>query len=157
MVDDEVQAVAVTKQLIGYFQGPAPDSTAADQSVLRDIIPERAREAYDVRPIVTTLADDDSVMFLRERFAPEMVTALARIEGRPVGIIANNTLDMAGALTAAAGDKAARFLQLCDAFGIPLVSLVDSPGFMVGPEAEAEALVRHASRLLVAGARMRCR
>ena len=93
--------------------------------------------------------------FLRERFAPEMVTALARIEGRPVGIIANNTLVMAGAVTAAASDKAARFLQLCDAFGLPVVSLVDTPGYMVGPEAEAEALVRRASRLLVAGAALR--
>ena len=93
--------------------------------------------------------------FLRERFAPEMVTALARIEGRPVGVIANNTMVMAGAVTAAAADKAARFLQLCDAFGLPVVSLVDTPGYMVGPKAEAEALVRRASRLLVAGAALR--
>ena len=93
---------------------------------------------------------------LRERFAPEMVTALARIEGRPVGIIANNTKHLAGAITADAADKAARFLQLCDAFGLPLVSLVDTPGFMVGPEARGRpALVRHASRLLVAGAALR--
>ena len=93
--------------------------------------------------------------FLRERFAPEMVTALARIEGRAVGIIANNTRVMAGAITAAAADKAARFLQLCDAFGLPIVSLVDCPGYMVGPAAEAEALVRRASRMLVAGAALR--
>ncbi len=93
--------------------------------------------------------------FLRERFAPEMVTALARIDGRPVGIIGNNTMVMAGAITAAASDKAARFLQLCDAFGLPIVSLVDCPGYMVGPAAEAEALVRRASRLLVAGAALR--
>jgi len=95
------------------------------------------------------------VTFLRERFAPEMVTALARIEGRAVGIIANNTRVMAGAITAAAADKAARFLQLCDAFGLPIVSLVDCPGYMVGPAAEAEALVRRASRMLVAGAALR--
>ena len=90
--------------------------------------------------------------FLREAFAPEMVTALARIEGRPVGFIANNTMFMAGAITSGAADKAARFMQLCDAFGIPLVSLVDTPGMMVGPKAEATGLVRHTSRLLVAGA-----
>ncbi len=122
-----------------------------DQERLREIVPERARRAYPVAPIVETLADEGSVTFLRERFAPEMVTALARIEGRPLGILANDTRHMAGAITSDASDKAARFLQLCDAFGLPVVSLVDTPGFMVGPEAEATGLVRHASRLLVAG------
>ncbi len=106
-------------------------------------------------PIVETIADAGSVTFLRDRFAPEMVTALGRIEGRPVGFIANDTRHVAGAITTAAGDKAARFLQLCDAFGIAVVSLIDTPGFMVGPEAEATGLVRHASRLLVAGAALR--
>jgi acetyl-CoA carboxylase carboxyltransferase component len=119
------------------------------------MIPERARRAYHVAPIIETLADDGSVTFLRERFAPEMVTALARVEGRVVGVIANNTMVMAGAITAAASDKAARFLQLCDAFGLPVISLVDCPGYMVGPAAEAEALVRRASRMLVAGAALR--
>ena len=122
---------------------------------MRGLVPERERRAYKVAPVIETLADEGSVTFLRERFAPEMVTALARIEGRPVGIIANNTVVMAGAVTAAASDKAARFLQLCDAFDLPVVSLVDTPGYMVGPEAEAEALVRRASRLLVAGASLR--
>ncbi len=89
---------------------------------------------------------------LRERFAPELVTALARIEGRPLGVIANNTKHMAGTVTAEASDKAARFLQLCDAFGLPVVSLIDTPGYMVGPRHEAGALVRRASRLLIAGA-----
>jgi acetyl-CoA carboxylase carboxyltransferase component len=116
------------------------------------MVPERARRAYDVSPIIRTLADEDSVTFLRERFAPEMVTALARIDGHAVGFIANNTRVMAGAITAAAADKAARFLQLCDAFGLSVISLIDCPGYMVGPEAEAEALVRRGSRLLVAGA-----
>jgi acetyl-CoA carboxylase carboxyltransferase component len=88
---------------------------------------------------------------MRERFAPELVTALARVEGRPLGMIANNTMHMAGAVTGDAANKAARFMQLC-AFGLPLVSLVDTPGYMVGPEAEASGLVRQASRLLVAGA-----
>ena len=122
---------------------------------MRTVIPERARRAYPIAPIIETLADEDSVTFLRERFAPEMVTALARIEGRPVGVIANNTMVMAGAITAAAADKAARFLQLCDTFGLPVVSLIDCPGYMVGPAAEAEALVRRASRMLVAGAAIR--
>jgi acetyl-CoA carboxylase carboxyltransferase component len=152
VVADEAEAVAVTKQLIGYFQGSAGPGSAADQTPLRAIVPERERRAYNVAPIIEILADTGSVTFLRERFAPEMVTALARIEGRPLGIIANNSLAMAGAVTAAASDKASRFLQLCDAFELPIVSLVDTPGYMVGPKVEAEGLVRHAARLLVAGA-----
>lgn len=155
VVADEAEAVAVTKRLLGYFQGPTEPGAAVDQTPLRTIVPERARRAYPVAPVIQTIADEGSVTFLREKFAPEMVTALARIEGRPVGVIANNTMVMAGAITAAAADKAARFLQLCDTFGIPIVSLIDCPGYMVGPAAEAEALVRRASRLLVAGAAMR--
>lgn len=152
VVADEAEAVAVAKQLLGYFQGAVGAWTAPDQTRLRDLVPERERRAYDVRPIIETLADEGSVTFLRERFAPEMVTAFARIDGRPVGVIANNTVHMAGTITSDASDKAARFLQLCDAFGIPILSLVDTPGFMVGPKDEATGLVRHASRLLVAGA-----
>lgn len=152
VVPDEAQAVAVTRTLLGYFAGPAASGAEADQNTLRTMVPERARRAYPIGPIIETLADDGSVTFLREKFAPEMVTALARIDGRPVGIIANNTMVKAGAITAAASDKAARFLQLCNAFGVPVVSLVDCPGYMVGPAAEAEALVRRGSRLLVAGA-----
>jgi acetyl-CoA carboxylase carboxyltransferase component len=155
VVADEAEAVAVTKRLLGYFQGPTEPGTVSDQTRLRTMVPERARRAYKVTPIIDTLADEGSVTFLRQKFAPEMVTALARIEGRAVGIIANNTMVMAGAITAAASDKAARFLQLCDAFGLPVVSLVDCPGYMVGPSAEAEALVRRASRMLVAGAALR--
>jgi acetyl-CoA carboxylase carboxyltransferase component len=151
VVPDEPAAVATAKRLLGYFQGSIPDWSAPDQEALREAVPERARRAYKVAPIIETLADEDSVTFLRERFAPEMVTALARMEGRPIGVIANNTMVMAGAVTSAAADKAARFLQLCDAFGLPVLSLVDTPGYMVGPEAEATGLVRRASRLLVAG------
>jgi acetyl-CoA carboxylase carboxyltransferase component len=152
VVSDEAEAVAITKRLIGYFQGTIAPGVAPDQTRMRGLVPERERRAYDVTPVIDTLADEGSVTYLRPRFAPEMVTALARIEGRSVGIIANNTLVMAGAVTAGASDKAARFLQLCDAFGLPVVSLVDTPGYMVGPDAEAEALVRRAARLLVAGA-----
>jgi acetyl-CoA carboxylase carboxyltransferase component len=151
VVAEETEAVAVTKRLLSYFQGPLRDFSAPDQATLREAVPERERRAYRVQPIVETLADADSAIFLRERFAPEMVTALARLEGRAVGFIANNTMAMAGAVTSDAADKAARFLQLCDAFGFPVISLVDTPGYMVGPEAEATGLVRRASRLLVAG------
>jgi acetyl-CoA carboxylase carboxyltransferase component len=152
VVADEAEAVALTKRLIGYFQGPLASWAEPDQAPLRDIVPERERRAYKVHPIVETLADEGSAIFLRERFAPELTTALLRIEGRPIGLIANNTMHMAGAITSAGADKAARFMQLCDAFGLPLVSLVDTPGMMVGPKAEATGLVRHTSRLLVAGA-----
>jgi acetyl-CoA carboxylase carboxyltransferase component len=152
---DEGEATAATRKLLSYFQGTTPPGAEPDQARLRVAVPERQRRAYDVRPVVETLADEGSVTFLRERFAPEMVTALARIEGRPLGFIANDSRHVAGAITSEASDKAARLLQLCDAFGLPVVSLVDTPGFMVGPEAEATGLVRHASRLLVAGAALR--
>ena len=154
-VADEAEATAVAKRLVGYFQGTTPAGPEPDQTLLRDLVPERERRAYPVAPIIETLADEGSVTFLRPRFAPEMVTALARIEGRPVGVIANDTRQMAGAVTSDASDKAARLIQLCDAFGLPVVSLVDTPGFMVGQDAEATGLVRHASRLLVAGAAIR--
>ncbi len=152
---DEEEATAVTKRLLSYFQGPTPPGAEPDQERLREAVPERQRRAYDVRPVFETLADEGSVTFLRERFAPEMVTGLARIEGRPLGFIANDSRHVAGAITSHASEKAARLLQLCDAFGLPVLSLVDTPGFMVGPEAEATGLVRHASNLLIAGAALR--
>jgi acetyl-CoA carboxylase carboxyltransferase component len=154
-VADEAEATAVAKRLLGYFQGAAPKWEAPDQAGLREAVPERARRAYHVAPIIETLADTGSVMALRPGFGPGMVTALARIEGRPVGILANDTMHLAGAITSDGSDKAARFIALCDAFGLPLVSLVDTPGFMVGPETEATGLVRHGSRMLVAGAALR--
>jgi acetyl-CoA carboxylase carboxyltransferase component len=152
VVQDEEEAVATAKGLLGYFGGPVENWSAADQLALRDAVPESSRRAYDVMPIVRTIADEESVTVLRERFAPELVTALARIEGRPVGFIANNCKYSAGVVTGDASDKATRFMQLCDAFGLPIVSLIDTPGYMVGPEAEQEALVRHCCRMLIAGA-----
>jgi acetyl-CoA carboxylase carboxyltransferase component len=154
-VSDEAAATAAAKRLLAYFQGPIPAGPEPDQAALREIVPERERRAYSVRPVIETLADAGSVIVLRERFAPEMVTALGRIEGKPLGFVANDTRHMAGAITSDAADKAARFLQLCDSFGLPIVSLVDTPGMMVGPEAEATGLVRHASRLLIGGAALR--
>jgi acetyl-CoA carboxylase carboxyltransferase component len=149
---DEAEATAAARRLLAYFQGATGPGGIPDQARMRDLVPERERRAYPVRPVVDTLADEGSVTVLRERFAPEFFTALARIEGRPLGVIANDTRHMAGAITSDGADKAARFLQLCEAFGLPVVSLVDTPGIMVGPEAERTALVRHASRLLLAGA-----
>jgi acetyl-CoA carboxylase carboxyltransferase component len=154
-VADEAEAVAVTKRLLSYFQGSLPPAEEPDQARLRELVPERRRRAYDVRPVIEVLADGGSATFLRERFAPGMVTALARIDGRPLGIVANNPIHLAGAITSDGADKAARFIRLCDAFGLPLISLIDTPGMMVGPDAEATALVRHCSRLFLAGAALR--
>jgi acetyl-CoA carboxylase carboxyltransferase component len=154
-VADEPEAVDTAKRLLSYFQGSRGDWTAPDQSELREVVPERRRRAYDVGRALEGLADAGSVTVLRPRFAPEMLTALARIEGRPVGVLANNPMHLAGAITSAGADKAARLLQLCDAFELPILSLIDTPGMMVGPEAEATGLVRHCSRLFVAGANLR--
>jgi acetyl-CoA carboxylase carboxyltransferase component len=155
VVEDEEQAVATTKRVLGYFRGTVDDWAGGDQTPLREAVPESSRRAYDVMPIIRTIADAESVTALRERFAPELVTALARIEGRPLGIIANNCKHKAGVVTGEAADKATRFMQLCDAFGLPVLSLIDTPGYMVGPEAERDALVRHCCRMLIAGAALR--
>src|SRR5205823_14666358 len=124
----------------------------ADQRLLRGAIPENRLRVYDVRAVIHALADTGSVLELRRAFGPGMVTALARIEGRPLGIIANNPTHLAGAIDSTGADKAARFMQLCDAFDLPLLFLCDTPGIMVGPEAERSGTVRHASRLFVIGA-----
>jgi acetyl-CoA carboxylase carboxyltransferase component len=149
---DEKEAVEVTRRYLSYFQGDAREWTAPDQERLRDVVPSDRRRVYDVRRALELVADEGSVLELRPSFAPGMVTALARIEGRAVGVIANNPMHLAGAIDAANADKAARFLQLCEAFGLPVLSLCDTPGFMVGPEAEETALVRHVSRMFVVGA-----
>ncbi len=149
-VADEAEAVRVTKKYLAYFQGTLAEFTSADQTKLRDALPESRRRAYKIRPIVETIADTGSVLELRRDFGRSIVTALARIEGRPIGVLANDTHHLGGAIDADAADKASRFLQLCDAFGLPVVSLCDTPGFMVGPKAEATALVRHVSRMFVA-------
>jgi len=137
---------------LAYFQGDLPGWSAPDQTLLRDVVPTDRRRVYDVHRALEHLADEGSVLELRPSFTPGMVTALARIEGRTVGIIANNPMHLAGAVDGPCADKAARFLQLCDAFSVPILSLCDTPGFMVGPEAEETALVRHVSRMFVVGA-----
>ena len=149
---DEKEAVGVARQYLSYFQGDRPDWTCADQELLRHVVPPDRRRVYDVHRAVELVADEGSLLELRPSFAPGMVTALARMEGRPVGVMANNPMHLAGAIDAGCADKAARFMQLCEAFGLPLLSLCDTPGFMVGPEAEETALVRHVSRLFVVGA-----
>ena len=152
LVEDEEEATRVAQKYLSYFQGAVTDWKAADQRLLRRAIPENRLRVYDVRSVVDLIADTDSVLELRRDYGLGMITALIRIEGKPFGLIANNPRHLGGAIDADAGDKAARFLQLCDAFDIPIVSLCDTPGFMVGPEAEKTAIVRHVSRMFVTGA-----
>ena len=152
VVADEAEAVRVAKQYLGYFQGPIAEWSAPDQRLLRQVIPADRKRSYDVREVLETMFDTGSVLELRRDFGVGMLTALARVEGRPVGVVANNPHHLAGAIDSDGADKAARFMQLCDAFDLPIVTLVDTPGMMVGPEVERTALVRHCTRLFVVGA-----
>jgi acetyl/propionyl-CoA carboxylase alpha subunit/acetyl-CoA carboxylase carboxyltransferase component len=153
-VEDEAEAVAVAKKYLSYFQGALPEWRAADQRLLRRAIPENRLRVYDVRDVIDTLCDEGSVLEIRRAFGLGMVTALGRIEGKPFGIVANNPMHLAGAIDSDGSDKAARFIQLCDAFDLPVLFLCDTPGMMVGPEVEKTALVRHCSRLFVTGANL---
>jgi acetyl-CoA carboxylase carboxyltransferase component len=155
LVKDEIAAVDTARQYLSYFQGRDTNWTCADQRKLRFAVPENRLRVYDVRGVMATLCDTDSMLELRPEFGVGILTALARMEGRPVGIMANNPLHLGGAIDADAADKASRFMQLCNAHGLPLVSLTDTPGFMVGPEIEAQAQVRHTSRMFVVAAKLK--
>ncbi len=152
VADDEAHAVAMAKQLLGFFGGRVADWACADQVALRTTIPENRLRAYDVRQVIATLADEMSVLELRMGFGSGMVTAFVRIEGRPFALIANASAHLGGAIDADGATKAAHFLALADSFGLPVLSLCDTPGFMVGPEAEKLGGVRHGARLFTIGA-----
>ncbi len=154
LVDDEAAAVRAAKHYLSFFQGGLAEWTCPDQRELRRLVPENRLRIYDIRTVLETLADTGSLLELRRQFGTGMITAFMRIEGRPVGVIANNPMHLGGAIDAPAADKAARFMQLCDAFDIPILSLCDTPGFMVGPESEKTATVRHFSRLFIIGANL---
>ena len=149
---DDAEAVALAQQYLSYFQGPTAEWSEPDQRRMRHIIPENRVRTYEMRDIVATLADDDSVLELRKDFGIGVITSLIRVEGRPMGVVANNPAHLAGAIDSPGADKAARFFQLCDAFDLPVVVFMDCPGIMVGPDHEREALVRHAVRLFNIGA-----
>ncbi|MFZ1037243.1 MAG: carboxyl transferase domain-containing protein [Smithella sp.] len=151
---DDVEAVAVAKKYLSYFQGTTPAWEAADQLRLRNLIPENSKRAYNVRTVIKALADTDSFLELRPKFGPGMITGFIRIEGRPFGVMANNCMHMAGAIEAEGADKAARLMQLCNTHGLPILSLCDTPGFMVGPEIEKRAQVRHVCRMFVIGSHL---
>ncbi|KRO42950.1 MAG: hypothetical protein ABR67_00120 [Acidimicrobium sp. BACL17 MAG-120823-bin42] len=151
-VANEAEAVAVAQKYLSYFQGVTTMFSRHSDDALREFVPEQRTRVYDVHTVINALADVDSVLELREQFGVGIVTALARIEGKPIGIVANNPAHLGGAIDTPAADKMARFIQLCDAFDIPIVSLCDTPGFMVGPQAEETAQVRHFARLFVTAA-----
>lgn len=152
LVADEAAAVDAAKKYLAFFQGPIDDWSEHDQRSLRHIVPENRKRVYDVREVITGLCDIDSTLELRPEWGHGCVTVLGRVEGRPVGIVANNPHHLAGAVDADGADKGARFMQLCDAHDIPLLFLCDTPGIMVGPQAEYEATVRHAARMFVTSA-----
>jgi acetyl-CoA carboxylase carboxyltransferase component len=155
LVADEVEAVDTTRRLLGLYQGAVKDAGALDQSSLRDAIPAGRHAVFDPRIIVRTLADLDSTIELRAEFGPGVVTMLARLAGFPVAIAATNPRHLGGALDLAGCDKLARFMQLADAAGWPLITLIDTPGFMVGPASEATGMLRHAGRVFVTAASLR--
>jgi acetyl/propionyl-CoA carboxylase alpha subunit/acetyl-CoA carboxylase carboxyltransferase component len=154
LAKDEEEAVVVAKKYLSYFQGPTKQWETNDQRRLRHIVPENRLRLYDMREIIKTIADKDSVLEIREKFGIGVITAFIRVEGHPMGVIANNPHHLAGAIDSDGADKGARFIQLCDAFDIPVLSLMDCPGMMVGPDVERTALVRHCVRMFNAGANL---
>jgi acetyl-CoA carboxylase carboxyltransferase component len=152
LTENEAEATTVAKQLLGYFQGTTGEWTCPSQEGLRELVPEDRRWAYPVRKVIETIADTGSFTEMRRIYGRPIVTGFMRLEGKPVGLIANDCQQLGGAVDAQAAEKAARFLQLCDAFELPVVSLTDTPGFMVGPDSEQQAAVRRMSSLFVTGA-----
>jgi acetyl-CoA carboxylase carboxyltransferase component len=154
LVEDEAEAVAVGRRYLSIFQGRLGSWQEGDALALRELMPANRLRVYAIRAIVEAIVDVGSSLELRAGFGAGVVTALARIEGRPVGVLASNPAHLGGAIDADAGDKAARFMQLCDVHGLPIVSLIDTPGFMVGPEIETRGQVRHVSRMFVVAAQL---
>ncbi|MCH7511577.1 MAG: hypothetical protein IIB19_04330, partial [Chloroflexi bacterium] len=154
LVKDDEEAIDTAKKYLSYFQGPIDHWEACDQGKLRHIVPENRAKMYDMRDIIETITDQGSILEIRKAFGTGIITAFIRVEGRPMGLIANNPHHLSGAIDSDASDKAARFLQLCDTFDLPVLSLMDCPGIMVGPEYERTALLRHSARMFVTGANM---
>lgn len=155
VAEDEADATRLTRQVLSYFQGSAKHWDCPDQSKLWDLMPADRRYTYKVRKIITTIADKDSFVEIRPEFGPGMITGLLRIEGKPFGLICNDTQHLGGAIDAEGSVNGARFLNLCNNFALPVLCLVDTPGFMVGPESEVEGSVRKMSDLMVAGAHLK--
>lgn len=154
LVKDETEAVAAAKHYLSFVQGPVSDWRCEEQDSLRDLIPQNRRRTYDVRGIINTLADVGSVLELRPQFGRGIITAFARVEGRPLGIVANNPSHLAGAIDSKGADKASKFLQLCERNRLPVLFLCDTPGVAVGPEAEKHGTVREAGGMFVTAAKL---
>lgn len=151
LVANEREATTCAQQYLSYFQAGESSWTTAAQEELRSIVPESRSRPFDVLRVIHVLADEGTVLELRAEFGRGIVTCLVRVQGVPIGIVANNGRHLGGAIDSDSADKMARFLALCDTYSLPIVSLCDTPGFMVGPESEETAAVRHFGRLLVAG------
>ncbi len=151
-VADDAEAVAAARRYLSFFAAQQPPTQPHDQPPLRDLIPVNRKRAYQIRAVIETLCDE--ALELRRGFAPGIVTTLARVDGRPLGVIANDPTHLGGAIDADGADKASRFMQLCDAFDLPILFLADTPGFMVGPDSERTATVRHFARMFVTGANL---
>jgi acetyl-CoA carboxylase carboxyltransferase component/biotin carboxyl carrier protein len=155
MVADDAAAVDAVRRYFSYLGGRVSSEVeAADQRALRHAVPENRVRAYEIRPVLQTLFDTGSVLELRAGYGHGMVTALARLNGHPVGVFANNPGHLGGAIDGEAAAKTDRFLRICDNYGLPVISLCDTPGFMVGPEAEATGLVRQVGGMFAAGAQL---
>jgi len=154
VAEDEAHATALAKRLLGYFQGPERSWSAQPQASLREAIPADRRWGYHVRRIIETLADEGSFLELQRIYGRPIITGFIRLEGRPVALIANDCQQLGGAVDAQAAEKAARFLRIVNDHGLPVLSLTDTPGFMVGPDSEKQAAVRRMSELFIAGAKL---
>ena len=155
VVADEAEAIKTAKRYLAFLQGAEAVSGVADQRQLRRLVPESRKAGYEVRAVIEGLFDSGSFLELRQDFGRCIVTGFARLEGRAVGLIANDGRHLGGAIDSPGADKAARFLELCDAYGLPVITLCDTPGFMVGTESEKTAAVRHFARLFVTSAHIR--
>jgi acetyl-CoA carboxylase carboxyltransferase component len=155
VADDEAHATIVAQQLLSYFQGAVSQWDTVSQEALRDAIPEDRRWSYPVRDIIETIADTGSFLELQRIYGRSIITGFIRLEGKPIALIANDCQQLGGAVDATASEKAARFLRICDAFSLPVLSLTDTPGFMVGPDSELQGAVRRMSSLFLAGAKLR--
>lgn len=152
LAEDEAEATALARKALGYFQGPLTDWSTPDTRHLRHLVPENRKRIYDMRKVIPALVDKGSFLELGAEHGAGMITGLIRMNGRPLGLIANAPHHLGGALDAEASAKGARFLRLCQRFGFAVLSLCDTPGFMVGPDSEEQGGVRAACDLLAAGA-----
>ena len=155
LADDEAEATAITKKLLSYFQGAKKDWEEKDQTPLRTMIPEDRRKGFPVRDILNTIADENSFLEMKKIFGRSVITGFMRIEGRPFAVLANDCQQLGGAIDSSAADKAANFIEICSAHGLPMLSFVDTPGFMVGPDSEKEGAFRRMGELFKRGARIK--